>query len=407
MPENWMPEDMTYTHTIADLFDERRLLLFAKGFQGFFGNSMNGSKTFFVQNRETFNITIIRAGRRIAAMIPRGISGTLVKSKLKAGTKSSLFSRSFPLSHEEDVIHVAETLKRLPNEPPYATDDLVTRQMRMMVLAAEKHEDQIRTTGGLNEYLAAQSILRGQMPAILGTTNPDEIYDWQRDPDNTLTPTSGQEWNDSGDILAQIDAGCDQVQIRGKGDPKMLLMGQDAWIEYLANTVIKAYHDNRRYELAKMSPAEPFPEMFDRFTGPGGFQPRGTLITPKGRKLYLFSYDQYYEDENDDIHLYMPKDEAVIADPMLIANRYFGPGQKFWNTRVDNMWMEDRFGFTEMNLPMPENMPPGDIFDKRMYHFYAYEQDKETVTIVTQGASVYATNQTDAICTLEGLIDYP
>jgi len=402
---DYLPTDMTYTHSMIDLFDERRFLMIAKGFQALFGNIASGSRTFFINNRELFEISIIRGKRRIAALIPRGISGTIIDQDAKAGQVSSQFSRSFPLSHEEDYINVSETLKRLPEENPWMADSEFTKEERMTILAAQKHEDQIRATAGLFEYLAAQSIIEGKMPAILGTSNADLIYDWKRDPDNIKTVLN--EWNNGGDILGDIDDGCDAVQIKGKGEANLLLMGEDVWPIYLADDEVQKYHDNRRYNLAFMGRDFVLPAMFNRLVGPGGFQPRGTLITPKGRLLYLFSYDQYYEDKAGDVFHYMPKDQASILDVRLIANRYFGPSEKFWPTELDEMWMRGRFGFTPMNLPMPPNFPSEDIIDPRMFHFYADEKDKQFVRIMTQSAPVFATNQTDAVYTLKGLVNYP
>jgi len=400
-------DDQTYTSVMTDLTDERRLHTTWKGFQAAFGNMANGSETFYINDRTALKIEIIRSGEPIAALIPRGtIQATLVGQKIYQGEKSTIFDRTFPLSHEEDKITADETFDRVPGELNVVQEGGGwTRQQRMTYHASRKHEEHIRKIMRLHEYLAAQSILTGKMPAILGTSDPDQIYDFRRNPDNTFQPLD--QWNDDDTkILPTFDVGCDLVIRNGLGVPKMAVMGEDAWPVYLGSDEVRAYHDNKGYELARMSDRETFPAMFDRYTGQGGFEPRGTLITPKGRKLYLFSYEGFYQDLNGDQQLFMPKDQLVILDPMIIANRYFGPGQKLWNTRLDAMWMEDIFGFGPMGLPMPENMPNSDIIDPRMFHFYAYEQDKEFVTLVTQSAPVFATNQTDAVAVATDLINY-
>jgi len=392
---------------MSGLFDERRLPGFmgAKGFLAAFGNPAAGSKTYYVNHRESFRMEIIKGKKRIAQMIPRGmVTGALTDIPIKKGGKSTLFDRTFPLAHEEDIISVGETMQRLPGEPEGTSNDSeVTKQNRMNILASGKHEDQIRNIWRLFEYLASQSFLKGEMPAILDTVDTNLIYDFKRNPDNTIAVDD--EWNDGGDILGTIDTQCDRVIYNGRGSMNLgYLMGQNVWPIYLADEDIQTYHDNRNYALARVSMNEPLPAEFARYTGTGGFEHRGKLITPKGRVLQLFSYGQDYENEAGETKLFMPEDQAVCFDPMMVADRYFGPGEQFWSTRLDEMWMQDRFGFGPMNLPMPDNAPSGDIFDPRMFHFYAYEESKKFVTMITQAAPVFVTTQTDAVSTATGLV---
>jgi hypothetical protein len=404
-----------YSRFYQGLFSDVKMIGIPTGFQAFFGNPANASETYFMWDNEVFDIEIIRGDKTIAATVPRGITGGIRDFSEDADQEWSAFSRVFPLIQSVNAISSAKLKKRLPGEPPYMATGSPDRSMEIFRLrgwAAKEHGGQMRRQMHTFELLASLSVLEGKMPAILDSTNSSEIYDFHRNSDNTYTvPT---EWNDAGvtlaTILGQIDENaCDKVDQNGKAVPDMTVIGRKVFPILQSKTGFFDYFDNRRVNQGRidMNIANDLPERFRRFVGPGGFQPRGVLMTPNGRELWMFSSNQYYERPSGTINFYMPEDQMLVASSSARADRYFGPGEFLPPTSIDEQWYQERFGFSSMDVPMPENTPAGDIFDSRMFTFSAMENDKKIIRTILQSGPIFGATQTDAFATLKGLYVAP
>jgi len=401
-----LPVANTYTLTHRGLFDEHRALRAAPaGFQRFFNSPYNNSETEFNFGNEAFERDVIRASDEIAAMVPRGITGKIIEETEERIGEFSSFSRTFPLARKIGNIYSNDLLKRVPGESPYKP---LSKEDRMMILASRMHEDQIRKLVKLMEYLSAQMILTGKMPAILGTSDEELIYNFYRNTENSIAVN--EYWNtEAGDPLADLDEACDAVEINGNTLAEMAIMGEDAMKAYLNNAKVQAWYDKLRMELGVIRKDMALPDRLKHFTGPGGFQFRGMVTTPKGRDLYLFTYLAHYEYPKGTILKYMPKDQVSVASPTAMCSRTFGPGEALPNNRVRQMWMEDTFGFSEVDMPLPENVEMTDnVIMPEMFHFRAFPSEDETsVRIVTEIAPVFGTDQTDGFSTITGTYEYP
>lgn len=403
MPEE-IPSMGTYSRFYQGLFDDREIISISKGFLSFFGNmeSDSPSETHFMMDNEVFDIEIIRGSKTIAALVPRGITGTIVNDPLEKEQGWTEFNRVFPLGQKTGYINAHKLSKRLAGEKPY---QLLTRAQRLQILAGKQHLSKIRQLMGLQELLASLSILEGKMPAILDTINPDLLYNFHRNPDNIFTVIVDWVTATLAQLLADIDKGVDAIRVNGKVVPDMLIIGRGVWNSLLLKDGIEKYFDLRRINQGTIDNNIDLPPRFNRFTGNGGFEPRGRLVTPKGNELWLFSYNQHHERPAGTVKYFLPEDQAVMAYSGLRADRFFGPPQILPNTSLDDIWYEEMFGFTPSTLPLPDNTPNGNIFDSMMYHFLAYpSEDKETIRTKTQVAPVYVTTQTDAFFTFKGLL---
>jgi hypothetical protein len=411
-----LPVTSVYSVFFQGLFDDQAMISIPTGFQSFFGNPQGFSQTWFIEDNELFEYEIIRGDKTIAGMVPRGIEGVITDVDEDTSQQWTGVRRFFPLVQGVDSINVKKISNRLPGEMPYMMAGQarpMTKTERLRELARREHRNRIRRMMHTHEYLASLSVLEGKMPAILDDPTDDQIYDFYRNAGNIIDVDT--EWNDSGitfiDIMADIDEGVDAGVQNGKAMIDMGIIGREILPIWLSKTGYEKYFDIRRSDLGTIAPAtarESLPERFRRFVGPGGLEPLGRLTTPKNRDLWIFAYNQYYERPAGTINYYMPEDEMVFGSSGARSDRYFGPGDVLPPTSFDERWYQERFGFTSMDVPMPEQTPPGDVFDSRMFHFYAYEAtNKKTISLVTESAPVFVTTQTDAYVTLKGLYVAP
>jgi Phage major capsid protein E len=395
------PVDL-FSRYMAEMFDERQIISVPTGFQVFFGNPASGSYTHYSPDAADVDIDIIRGTKKTAALIPRGmVSRPLGSSQkdLHAG-RFTTFNRKYPLSEEESNINASEILFRQAGESPYSTK---TRLERMREKARDLHLENIRRHIRLFEVLAKASVMTGKMPAILGTTNTDLIYDFKRKSAHTFG--AGTKWDNSGDVFGDIDTACDLLEANGNVDPNFMAIGGVAFSGMVNNTVFQTLADNRRMEFIQVSQNLPVPPEFARFVA-AGWIAQGRLRTPKGYSLWVFTYNRTYQDANGTATKLMPEDQAFICSTEARCDRYFGPPELLPMTRHRVQIYQDYFGFDPSVPPMPPNiLAAGAVVDPSMFYCDCYESsDGKALSIRTQSAPIFVTTQTDAFVTMTGLV---
>lgn len=395
----------TYSRTMDEMFDEKEIIGVDTVWQQFFGKpQFGGSKTIYSPNSEVVDIDIMRANERIAALVHRGTDSRPLDMQRNTVTQNfSSFSRVYPFAEELGDISASQILKRTAGENPY---DGKARIDRMRILAREHHMEHIRRYVRLFEYLAGASLLTGQMPSILGTTNADLLYDWNRNAGNFITPAI--PWNVAGaDILGDIDAGITQIRETGKVRPNVLFLGGDVAQAMLSDSVIQTFADIKGYSLVRAGDSMfVLPSQLNDLVNAGA-DAIGRLTTPQGRTLYLFCYDGIVTDSAGDAQNLMPLDTAFLAYYGARCDRYFGPPERLPIVSSDVAWYVEMFGMNNISgAMMPMNVQAGAIVTPNMFYCDAYPSgDKKKVTIRTQSAPIFATTQTDAFVTFSGLID--
>lgn len=392
-----------YSRFQADVFDERKVIGVPTGFQSFFGRPETGAMTLFAPNALVVDIDIIRGNEKTAKMIMRGGNGRIIDAGQENTNeqKYSNFNRLFPLIEEEGDFNAAQINNRVAGENPFQN---MSPLDRLRVLATNTHMEHVRRTVRTFEVLAAQSVIEGQMDAIIGTSNTDMIYDFRRATGNTITVGTG--WNQaSPTIIADIDGACDQMREQGHVNPDMMIVGGQAMDAFINDTDVQTQADNRRFELIEVSTNNPVPERFARFVA-GGFTPRGRLRTPKGYELWLFTYTDVYTNDAGTAVKYMPEDKAVLAYSGARCDRYFGPSETLPMTAQRVAFYQEFFGFNPLAAPMPPNIKNvASIINPAMFYFDAYvAANMKTVTARTQAAPIFVTTATDMFVTLQGLI---
>lgn len=395
----------TYSRFMDELFDEKEVIGVSTVWQQFFGKPSNGgSKTVYSPFSEVIDIDIMRGNERTAALIHRGTDSRSLNAQRNTATQNfSSFSRVFPFAEELGDITASQLNKRVAGENPY---DKKSKVDRMRILAREHHMEHIRRYVRLFEVLAGMSLLNGQMPAILGTTNADLIYDWNRNASLIITPAI--PWNVAGaDILGDIDAACTTLREVGHVKPNVMFFGNNVAQVFLTNSIIAAMADNTGYSLVRAGSA--------MFTLPanlqdlvsGGATAIGRLVTPMGRELYIFTYDDVVTDTNGQPQNLMPVDSVFLAFYGARCDRYFGPAERLNIVSSDAAWYQEMFGMNNIQgAQLPSNIKGGGIITPQMFYCDAYPSgDKKKVTIRTQSAPIFVTTQTDAFVTMTDVIE--
>jgi len=386
-----------YSRYQTEMFNDRDIISVPTAFQAFFTNG----RTFYSPNGNVVEINILRGNEELAALIHRGGEGRAISGQDNTNVdKWTNIVRKYPLGEEEGDISADQLNFTTPSEHPYEMKNKIDR---MRYYALEIHLEHLRRFGRLFEFLCSESILKGTMPAILGTSSSDMIYDFYRLAAHIITVTN--KW-DSGsqDIFADIDPACDLIRENGHVTADMMVVGNGAFDAFIKDPVVIATADNRRYELINVSTNNPVPAQYAKFVA-GGMIPRGRLRTPGGYELWMFTYNDVYTNSSGVATRYMPTDQALICYSGARCDRYFGPSEILPVTSQKAAWYQETFGFNMMAPPMPTVANGSAIIDPTMFYNDAYQSvNDKSVTVRTQTAGIFATTQTDGFVTLKGLV---
>lgn len=392
----------TFTRFMVEMFNEQEIIGVSTVGQSFFGNpANNGSRTVYSPDALDVDIDIMRGNEKTAALVPRGTVSRHLNAKKNTDTQNfTTFSRKYPLAVEEADINANELLKRLAGENPYSS---ATRFDRMREKALQHFHEHIRRFARLFERLAWQSLLTAKQDAILGTSDTNLQYDFRRKSTHTITVSNA--WDSaSADILGDIDTACELVRQDGKQTPNFIFLSGSAMDSFIKDSTVKDLADNRRFELIEVSLNNPVPSNFSSLIA-GGANAYGRIRTPRGYELWVFTYVDDYEDDEGNRVKYLPDGYAFLGYFGARCDRYFGPPEILPMTSSRAAWFQEMFGFNMMMPPMPPKIKnQGAVITPAMFFLNAYAaNDNKKVTIETQSAPIYATTQTDAFVTLQGL----
>lgn len=393
-----------YSRYMMEAFDEKEIIGVSTVWQSFFGNPAHGgSKTVYSPDDLVVDIDVARRNERIAKFVHRNTNSRDLNSMSNTATQNwSSFTRRYPLAEELGDVTAHQLNLRTIGEAPYAG---LQRQQRLRELAREHHLEHIRRYVRLFEFLAGQSLLTGQHPAVNAPgADPDNWYDFRRNAEHVINPAV--PWNNpAADILGDIDEGCRLMRENGKVSANVLFLGQDVWQPFWNNLENYAVSDNRRYNILTIDKGAVMPANLQPLVT-GGAIFRGILTTPSGWTLYLFSYVDIFTDDNGDAQHYMPLDAAFLGFFGARCDRMFGPSEILPVTTVENAWYKEMFGMDMMAPVMPANIKGGGIVTPQMFYCDAYaSNDRKKVTVRTQSAPIFSTTQTDAFVTFVGVLE--
>lgn len=383
-----------YSRIMIGAWDERQRIDLVSGFQAFFARpEYTGGETYFTMDPKAIDIDMQKGDEKLAPMSHRGIAARPIGSTTQSTNEPAFTSkvRRFPLIKEFDDISSDQTDWRQPGENPYDQGGNL-RQRRLRRIAAAHHQEHQRRALRTCEYLASQALLTGLMPALLNTTDPDYIYDFNRDP--SLTVSLATPWNNNAAFpLHDFDDMWELIRKLGKTNFDVAVLGRDSMKGFLGNTNVRSDADVRRYEnITRVSNSFQVPQNLQKFVD-SGMTPYGEVFTPAGHRIWLFTYDNWYQDDSLTYHAYMPEDQVFCASSTARTDRYFGPPDGTIGMIPQRIeFYRQVFGISPSNRPLPPGFRGStDIIRPEFFFYDAYaSSDWEVLTGRTQIAPIYA-----------------
>lgn len=231
-----------------------------------------------IYNGKKVALDIQRFGEKVAIAIKQ-CTGPNLNDISQFTTKEftpPAYGEAFPLD-------VCDLLNRMEGVDPYtaAYQEYASQLVAMMAKGFMEIDAKIQRAV---ELQASQVLQTGK----LNLTDKDGATTYELDfkPKATHFPTTGTSWSDPGAApIDDLQALANVIRADGKVDPDLLIMGETALRNFLANTQVKEILDNRRIEAAQIRP-----EMRDSGATFYGFVWVGTY------RMEIWAYPESYED---------------------------------------------------------------------------------------------------------------
>jgi hypothetical protein len=157
-----------------------------------------------------------------------------------------------PPIHKEAVpLNSFDLIKRMPGQDPFQSPDFRANLVTRMFKAMTKVERKIRRAV---ELQASQVLQTGIVTLSDDAGNP--IYTIDYAPKASHFPTAGVSWATATGLqkMADLNALAEQIRDDGLTDPDQLIMGVDAFENFISDAEVQKRFDNRRMDLGTISP---------------------------------------------------------------------------------------------------------------------------------------------------------
>jgi len=397
------------TAFMAELFSDMDKIKVSTGFMSLWGKSENGSITERVDDSLEFTMDIIRGKKKISDINPRSlISGeTNIGSNLKTRTGEVFqnVSRLFPLIIERAGVEYSDTFKRLAGQ--LAVTKISGSEMTAFEKASFKLamgvKENMKNIAGRMELVASEAARTGIITLSDGST-----YNFDRSSSNTIVPAILWSVVATAVPIANLEALYDEVKRNGKSTPSACIMGADAFSAFIKTDEITSSADNRDITFVRagdtiMQGLPGLPPSMSDFEA-NGFIYQAFVRTPKGRRIFIFVYDEEFQNAADTWVEFMPLNDVLLLDPTARLDRFFGPRIRFDIDTPDKMMIERVFGVQNMIANMPETPGTG-VLESWMFHHDTFINTNMTsVGIETYTGPIYAPTQVDAMGLLDGVV---
>lgn len=384
-------------------YDDMSRIKASTGFLSRWGKGA-GSQTIRVNDSLEFSMDIVRNKKRIGKLYPRSQAeaATNLGSNVKTRTGQVFenVARDFPIIRmNANVSHDQAMKYRLPGE--LAIKDTQSSDGQGIItragieLGRAVKVNMIQAVGRM-ELMAAEALRTGVITLDDGTT-----YDFGRA--STNTDIVGTTWDNTSTALpfADLSAHYTVVRRNGKGDPKAVVMSGNSFNAFLNTTEVKNSTDNRDVEFVRAGDVNrPLPGAdFIADMEANGFSYMAyykDLTT--GRKMYIFVYDQDYQDvdSSDAWTNYMPDDKVLFFDPEMRLDRFFGPRIRFNYVTPEERLIRRIFGIDSM-LSMPDTLGNGAVESWMFHHdVITNGSEKTSIGIESYTGPLYAPTEVDS-----------
>ena len=197
---------------------------------------------------EEVEIDIVRSDEDISIVIQDLSTGYRMNSEdlyTNKGFKPPIHKEALP-------INSFDLIKRMPGQDPFQSPDFRANVILRLFNGMTKVERKIRRS---IELQASQVLQTGIV--TLKNSNGVALYTLDYKPKATHFPTAGTTWGQVGaDIAGDINALAEIIRNDGLADPDQIIMGVDAFEEFIKDSEIQKRYDNRRIDLGTIAPIE-------------------------------------------------------------------------------------------------------------------------------------------------------
>lgn len=390
------PQTMdAFRYLNAAAFDERGMIAVPTGAQSFFGRPNTGAQTIFTE-AAAIDVDVLRANKKVAAMVRRGLTAATLNTDVLQGVgeQYTSYSRSFPLIEELTPLTSDQLEKRILGDGRHTPR---TRAEVQRILAMNHSMENKRRIIRRLEIIAWEVLLTSKQTTIDGG-GASLQYDYQRHSDLTFSVTAWS--NATSKALDDFDTAADRLQAIGNVRPDVVIMADDALVEFMALTQVTTLADNRRMgHVATGGMMAPIKGDLAWMVN-AGFDRVAEVTTPKGRSLTVFVYNQEYTASNGTSTKYMTAGKVMVLYSGARLDRYFGPSDKMALDAESRRFMADAFGL-DMNTVMPRNVLGSSVVPSAIFHTDAYATvGGKAIMVRDQVAPILAATQTDFCATL-------
>lgn len=385
------------TQNLAPNFNEAKGARAQKNWLAFVGRG--GGVMNFENEVNEVVYEIHRGNRRTAKLVRRSdvVNRTLGENQknMELGDYTRV-ARAFPLSIEEYDLQASRLTEKVMGEP--TTNSGWSRQDRQLWWAAKGQTELMGRQIRMMNYLCGQGILEGVQDAIIGTTNPNEQYDFYRKA--THSKTLGTPWTTlaTATPLADLDEGCSAVVDATGKLPQFALMGNLAYAAMLQTAEVQGFKQNTSNGFEafhRVGSQNQCPTAYNFLTD-NGWECKGFVQTWEGRILWIFGSEELLELTAGTSQRSMPSNKVVLGNIDSRLDAQFGPPETFPETPSVLRDYQEWFGFQPGIAPSGEPTLTGGIVRPEMFMLDAYQNQYRTLrTMRSQTAPLYIPVATD------------
>lgn len=198
---------------------------------------------------EEVEIDIVRSDEDVSIVIQDLSTGYRMNSEdlyTNKGFKPPIHKEALP-------INSFDLIKRMPGQNPFESPDFRANVILRMFNGMTKVERKIRRA---IELQASQVLQTGVVTLVDGSGNA--LYTLDYKPKATHFPTAGTSWATAtgAQKIADINSLAEVIRNDGLADPDQLIMGIDAFENFISDDEIRKRFDIRRMDLGTISPME-------------------------------------------------------------------------------------------------------------------------------------------------------
>lgn len=384
-------------------YDDLDKIMPSTGFLSRFGRPETGAITVRVNDALEFSMDIVRNKKRISKIYPRSQAEAMTNlgasQKTTTGQLFENVARDFPIMRENANVSYDDTFKRLPGELAVRATDSggsMAFTKAAINLARDVKENMMMMIGKL-EAIAFESLSTGIITLNDGTT-----YNFGRA--STNTDTVGTTWNNVATATPFADLSTHYTIVRrnGKGNPQAVVMAGDAFNAFLNTTEVLNSADNRDISFVRASDQslnmKPLPPWVTEMESQGFSYMAYYKDLRTGRKMYIFVYDQDYQDQDssDAWANYMTAKKVLFFDPMMRLDRFFGPRVRFDYQTPEEMMINRLFRINRIKASLPAQLGNGVVESWMWHHDTISNGDKTSVGIESYMCPLLACTEVDS-----------